>query len=99
MFGGLPGIDPLSFPDAAFQGDTLTILLKGRNLDLVEGVSVRPTKGITCQLGDSAGHLIQTVDTLLICVQIDRKTPPGEKYLSVQAPSGTSNTILFIVMM
>ncbi|WP_218079568.1 hypothetical protein [Anthocerotibacter panamensis] len=102
LFGSLPGIDPLSFQDAVFQGDTLVVDLKGRNLAQVNAVRVRPTKGITCTLGDPLerkGQVVQTADTLTVTVQVDRKTPPGEKYLWVQSPAGDSNPIMFIVMM
>jgi len=97
----VPGIDPLSFPDALFQGDRVVTELRGRHLDQVIGVRVRPTKGITCQLGDATGQkeLQQTTDRLTVTVQVDRSTPPGEKYLTVQSPNGDSNPLLFIVMM
>jgi hypothetical protein len=94
-----PAIDPLSFPDAVFQGDTIVVTLRGRNLNAVEAVSVRPKKGITAQLGDALGQRNQTSATVTVTIQVDRMTPPGEKYLSVQSPEGDSNTLLFIVMM
>jgi len=97
LFTNLPGIDPLSFPDAVFQGDILVANLKGRNLTEVNQVRVRPAKGITCALG--GGSALHTADSLTVTVQIDAKTPPGEKYLWVQTPRGDSNQLLFIVMM
>ncbi|WP_287128141.1 hypothetical protein [Candidatus Cyanaurora vandensis] len=100
LFNTLPAIDPLTFPDAVFQGDTVVVDLKGRNLSAANQVRTRPAKGITCTLGNPSGQkVVHTADTLTITVEIDPKTPPGEKYLWVQAPTGDSNQLLFIVMM
>ncbi len=100
LFGNLPGIDPLSFPDAVFQGDQIVATLRGRNLEGITTIRVRPAKGITCQLGAAEGMAqVQTTDTITVTVCIDRTTPPGEKYLWVQSPTADSNQIMFIVML
>jgi hypothetical protein len=94
MSTGLPGLDPLTFPDAVFQGDVLTVTVKGRNLDQATQVRVRPAKGILSSLEPTGQS-----NRLILNLQVDRKTPPGEKYLWVESPQGDSNQLLFIVMM
>lgn len=98
-----PAMDPLTFPDAAFQGDTLVVTVKGRNLTNVHTAHVRPAKGMAISLGDSLGKGKQPVktgpDELTLTLEIDRLTPPGEKWLWVESEYGNSPQLMLTVML
>ncbi len=98
-----PALDPLTFPDAAFQGDTLVVTVEGRNLANIHTAHVRPAKGMTISLGDPLGKSKQPVktsaDQLTLTLEIDRSTPPGEKWLWVESEYGNSPQLMLIVML
>ncbi|MBW4698851.1 MAG: hypothetical protein KME03_13310 [Aphanocapsa lilacina HA4352-LM1] len=99
----LPAIDPLSFPDAAFIGDVLVLDVRGRNLDAVEGIQVKPARGVRAMLGDPLARRDSPVhtgpDRLTVTVQIDFDAYPGDRRLWVQSPTGDSNPLILTVML
>jgi hypothetical protein len=98
-----PALDPLTFPDAAFQGDTLVVTVKGRNLENIHTAHVRPAKGMTISLGDPLSQSKQPIktgpDELTLTLAIDRLTPPGEKWLWVESEYGNSPQLMLTVML
>lgn len=98
-----PALDPLTFPDAAFQGDTLVVTVKGRNLENIHTAHVRPGKGMAISLGDPLSRSKQLVktgpDELTLTLEIDRLTPPGEKWLWVESEHGNSPQLMLTVML
>ncbi|AGY59987.1 hypothetical protein [Gloeobacter kilaueensis] len=99
----LPAIDPLSFPDAAFVGDVLVVDVRGRHLGDVEGVQIKPARGVRAMLGDPLGRRNKPVesgpDRLTLTVAIDFDAYPGDRRLWVQSPAGDSNQLLLTVML
>lgn len=98
-----PALDPLTFPDAAFQGDTLVVTVKGRNLANIQTAHVRPVKGMAISLGDPLGKSKQPIktgpDELTLTLEIDRLAPPGEKWLWVESEHGNSPQLMLTVML
>ncbi|MBC7881391.1 MAG: hypothetical protein H7Y37_08655 [Anaerolineae bacterium] len=98
-----PALDPLSFTDTIFIGDTLVAEVKGRNLADVTGIFVKPGRGVEVMLGDPLNKRKQPVETgpesLTITVVVEPKAFPGDRRIWVTSADGESNQLLLIVMM
>lgn len=100
-----PALDPLSFPDAAFVGDTLVVDVKGRHLTDIEKIYVKPERGVGAMLGDPlatrpAGRTIEVgPDRLTITVTVAADAQPGDRRIWVESSGGESNQLLLIVML
>jgi len=99
-----PAVDPLSFPDSAFVGDTLVVDVKGRHLDGVEKIHVKPARGVQVMLGDplnrrSAQPVEAGPEKLTITVSVAPDATPGDRRIWVESSEGESNQLLLIVML
>jgi hypothetical protein len=98
-----PALDPLSFPDTIFIGDTLVAEVKGRNLSGITGIFVKPGRGVEVMLGDPLDKRKQPIEAgperLTLTVVVDPKAFPGDRRIWVSSSNGESNQLLLIVMM
>jgi hypothetical protein len=98
-----PALDPLSFPDTVFIGDTLVADVKGRNLDGVAEIFVKPGRGVEVMLGDPLNRRKQAIEVgperLTLTIVVDPKAFPGDRRIWVRSLGGESNQLLLIVMM
>lgn len=98
-----PALDPLSFNDTIFIGDTLVADVKGRNLSDITGIFVKPGRGVEVMLGDPLNKREQPVLTgpefLTITIVVAPKAFPGDRRIWVTSADGESNQLLLIVMM
>lgn len=98
-----PALDPLSFPDTIFIGDTLVADVKGRNLSGITDIFVKPGRGVEATLGDPFNKRKQPIEIgperLTLTIVVDPKAFPGDRRIWVSSPNGESNQLLLIVMM
>ncbi|MBC8122382.1 MAG: hypothetical protein H7Y22_11160 [Gemmatimonadaceae bacterium] len=98
-----PAIDPLSFPDAAFIGDVLVVDVRGRHLDGVDKITIKPARGVTAAIGDPLnkrnGRVEVGPERLTLTIQISFDAAPGDRRFWVESAEGESNQLLITVMM
>lgn len=90
--GPVPTLDSV-IPGAALQGTMVTLHLQGENLAPVTAIHIEPSTGLTIGAITEA-----TATSIAVNVTIAGNASPGQRQLTVETPSGTSNSQPFEVI-